>query len=89
VPTYGKDKPTQDFIFHGPFAFTAVDEKRMKSLLRRGPLKDFSQNPINNEDLFLQQYIYEERKQKQGVNDYYFLFWLAVRVFDKEKGFIC
>jgi hypothetical protein len=73
VPTSGKETPTQDFIFYGPFAFTAVDEKRMKAWLLRGPLNDFSQNPINNEDLFQHQNINEEKIQKQGVNDYYSL----------------
>jgi hypothetical protein len=69
VPTSGKETPTQHFIFNGSFAFTAVDEKRMK----RGPLNDFSQNHIYNEDSFQHQYIYEEKKEKQGVNDYYSL----------------
>jgi hypothetical protein len=36
-------------------------------------INEFSQNPIVNEDLFQHQYIYEEKKQKQGVNDYYSL----------------
>jgi hypothetical protein len=43
VPTSGKETPTQDFIFHGPLAFTAVDEKRMKAWFLRVPLNDFSQ----------------------------------------------
>jgi hypothetical protein len=73
VPTYGKDTPRQDFIFHGPMAFTAVDKKRMKAWLLRLPLNDFSQNSIYNEDSFRHQYIYEEKKEKQGVNDYYSL----------------
>jgi hypothetical protein len=36
----------------------------MKALPLRGPLNDFSQNPIYNEDLFQHQYIYEEKKTK-------------------------
>jgi hypothetical protein len=90
VPTCGKETSTQDFIFYGPFAFTAVDEKRLTSFLLRGPLDDFSQNHIYNEDLFQRQYIYEKTKNKNKELTTIILFvWLAVGVSNKEKGFIC